>query len=178
MLPLESGLAVLVPEAEPLVRSFRDKYDLSAAGVATAHITLLYPFKHPSEINQRVTEQLKQCFASFRAFDFSLSTIRRLPGGVLYLAPQPDELFRRLIVAVWECYPETPPYGGKYSGVVPHLTVAQLADEQQAEQVAVELERASQGLLPIHATARQIALMDTLTGSWQLRTTIPLVDQI
>lgn len=83
-------------------------------------------------------EKLGQCFASFRTFDFSLSTIRRLPGGVLYLAPQPDEPFRRLTLAVWDCFPETPPYGGRYSRVVPHLTLAQLANEQQADQVAAD----------------------------------------
>ena len=174
MLQLESGLAILVPEADLLVGPFRDKYDSSAAAGMPAHITLLYPFKHPSELNEHVTEQLKQCFASFRAFDFSLSVIRRFAGGVLYLAPEPDEPFRRLTLAVWDCFPDTPPYGGRYSRVVPHLTLAQLAGEQQADRVATEFAQASPGQLPICAIASEIALMDTLTGSWQVRTTIPL----
>jgi len=75
-----------------------------------AHITLLYPFKPPDEIGDSVIEKLNQCFAGFRASDFTLATIRRFPGGVLYLAPEPDESFRRLTMAVWDCYPETPPY--------------------------------------------------------------------
>ena len=174
MLPLESGLAVLVPGAEPLVRFFRDKYDPSAAAGMPAHITLLHPFKPPDEIGDEVIENLNQCFANFRAFDFALTTIRRFAGGVLYLAPLPDEPFRRLTLAVWGCYPETPPYGGKYSSVVPHLTLAQMVSEQQADQVAAEFVQASRGQLPICATAREIALMDTLTGSWQVRTTILL----
>src|SRR5271166_3747670 len=166
MLPLESGLAVLVPEAELLVSSFRGQYDPSAAAGMPAHITLLYPFKPPGEIGDPVIEKLDQCFAGFPAFDFSLAEIRRLPGGVLYLAPEPDEPFRRLTLTVWDCYPETPPYSGRYSSIVPHLTVAQLADEHQAEQVAVEFAQASRGQLPIHAIATEIALMDTRTGSW------------
>ena len=174
MLPIESGLAVLVPAADRLAGPFRDKYDPSAAAGMPAHITLLYPFKHPSEINEHVTKQLNQCFISFLAFDFSLSLLRRLPGGVLYLAPQPDEPFRRLTLAVWDCFPETPPYGGKYSSVAPHLTLAQLASEQQADQVAAEFAQSSQGQLPIRATVSELALMDTLTGSWRLRTAIPL----
>ena len=174
MLQLESGLAISVPEADLLVGPFRDKYDSSAAAGMPAHITLLYPFKHPSELNEHVTEQLKQCFASFRAFDFSLSVIRRFAGGVLYLAPEPDEPFRRLTLAVWDCFPDTPPYAGRYSRVVPHLTLAQLAGEQQADRVATEFAQASPGQLPICAIASEIALMDTLTGSWQVRTTIPL----
>lgn len=174
MVPLESGLAVLVPEAELLVSSFRGQYDPSAAAGMPAHITLLYPFKPPHEIGDPVVGKLNQCFAGFLAFDFSLAKIRRFPGGVLYLAPEPDEPFRRLSMAVWDCYPETPPFDGKYSKVVPHLTVAQLADERQAEQVSVEFERSSRGRLPIHATAREIVLMDTLSGSWQVRAVIPL----
>ena len=83
MLPLESALAVLVPEAEPLVYSFRDKYDPSAAAGMPAHITLLYPFKPPDEIGDPVIEKLNQCFASFSAFEFSLVRVRRFPGGVL-----------------------------------------------------------------------------------------------
>jgi len=139
-----------------------------------AHITLLYPFKPPDEIGDAVIEKLNQCFAGFRAFDFTLATIRRFPGGVLYLAPEPDESFRRLIMAVWDCYPETPPYAGRYSNIAPHLTVAQLTDEQQADQVVCEFTRASQGRLAIHTTAREIALMDTLAGIWQVRTTFTL----
>jgi 2'-5' RNA ligase len=174
MLPLESGLAVLVPEAEALVGSFRSRYDPSAAAGMPAHITLLYPFKPPDELGEAEIGTLNQCLSGFRRFDFSLTTTRRFPSGALYLAAEPDEPFRQLTLAIWNCYPETPPYGGRYSSVVPHLTVGQLADEQQAEQVAVEFARASQGQLPIHATASEIALMHTLTGSWQLRTTIPL----
>ena len=136
------------------------------------HITLLYPFKPPDEIGDAAIEKLNQCFAGFRAFDFTLATIRRFPGGVLYLAPEPDESFRRLIMAVWDCYPETPPYGGRYSNIMPHLTVAQLTDEQQADQVVCEFTRA--GRFANHATAREIALMDTLAGIWQVRTTFAL----
>ena len=90
MLPLESGLAVLVPGAEALVGSFPSP---SAAAGMPAHITLLYPFKPPDEIGDAAIEKLNQCFAGFRAFDFTLATIRRFPGGVLYLAPEPDESF-------------------------------------------------------------------------------------
>jgi len=54
MLPIESGLAVLAPAAELLVGPFRDKYS-GAAGMPT-HITLLYPFKPPVEIDQIVLD--------------------------------------------------------------------------------------------------------------------------
>jgi len=106
--------------------------------------------------------------------DFSLAAIRRFAGGVLYLAPEPDEPFRRLTLAIWERYPKVPPYGGKYSNIVPHLTVAQLADERQLDRIADQFARDSQGKLPIRATASEIALMEKRTRSWQARTTLAL----
>jgi 2'-5' RNA ligase len=167
-------LAVLVPAAELLVGPFRDRYDPSGAAGTPTHITLLYPFKPPVEIDQIVLDKLRECFSRFQPIAFSLSAIRRFHDGVLYLIPEPDEPFRLLTLAIWDSYPETPPYSGRYSRVVPHLTVAQLADEHQAEQVAIEFARASRRQLPIHATAAEIALMDTMTGSWQVRATFAL----
>jgi 2'-5' RNA ligase len=169
-----SALVVLVPEAEALVKPFRDTYDPSAAAGMPAHITLLYPFKPSDEIDAAAIDNLRGCFARFAPFRFSLTAVRRFPVEVLYLAPAPDEAFRRMTEAIWERYPETPPYGGKFANVVPHLTVAQLDDEQRLDRVADDFARASQGKLPIHATAMEVALMDYRSGRWQVRTTFRL----
>jgi hypothetical protein len=90
------------------------------------------------------------------------------------LAPEPDEPFRRLTLAICERYPKVPPYGGKYSNIVPHLTVAQLTDERQLDPIADQFARASRGKLPIRATASEITLMEKRAGSWQARTTLAL----
>ena len=79
MLPLESSLAVLVPEAELLVSSFRGRYDPSAAAGMPAHITLLYPFKPPGELGEAEIGTLNQCLSGFQRFNFSLTTTRRFP---------------------------------------------------------------------------------------------------
>jgi 2'-5' RNA ligase len=174
MLPIESALIVVVPEAEQLVGPFREKYDPSAAAGMPSHITLLYPFTSPDDISQAELGSLSLCFARVGQFDFSLAAIRRFAGGVLYLAPEPDEPFRRLTLAIWKRYPKLPPYGGKHSSIVPHLTVAQLADERQLDRIADQFARDSQGKLPIRATASEIALMEKRVGSWQARTTLAL----
>src|SRR5260370_27446705 len=151
MSPIESALMVLVPEAERLVKPFRDRYDPSAAAGVPAHITLLYPFKHPDEVDQPVLEDLNQCFDGCAPFRFSLAPIRRFPDAVLYLAPEPDEPFRKLTLAIWDRYPETPPYGGKWPDIVPHLSVAWVKDEQLLDLIADDFAQASQGGLPIRA---------------------------
>jgi hypothetical protein len=115
----ESALVVLVPEAEALVKPFRDRYDPSAAAGMPAHITLLYPFKSPDELDDAVLADLRHCFARFAPIRYALASTRRFPVDVLYLAPEPDEPFRRLTLAIWERYPDTPPYGGKWPDIIP-----------------------------------------------------------
>jgi hypothetical protein len=175
MLPIESALVILVPEAERLVGSFRQRYDPSAAVGVPAHITLLYPFKPPNEIGETILHNLRLCFARVPAFSFALASVRRFGVTTLYLAPEPDEPFRRLTFAIWESYPETPPYGGRHPDVVPHLSIAdQITDERQFESVASDFARASRAVLPIRATAADVALMDTTAGRWEIRSTFML----
>jgi 2'-5' RNA ligase len=173
MAPLESALVLLVPEAEAVVKDLRELYDPSAAAGVPAHITLLYPFKHPARIDDADFDQLVRCAATAPAFDFSLTRTARFPG-VLYFVPEPDGAFRRLIDAICRLYPEIPPYGGKYPAIVPHLTVAQLADERQLDLVAAELLRLSEGKLPIIAAASEMALLDAISGRWEVRATFKL----
>jgi 2'-5' RNA ligase len=173
MLPIESALVVVVPEAEQLVGPFREKYEPSAAVGMPAHITLLYPFKSADDISKAELGNLGLCFARIEQFGFSLAAIRRF-ASVLYLAPEPDEPFRRLTLAIWQRYPKVPPYGGKYSDIVPHLTIAQLADERQLDGIADQFARASRGKLPIRATASEISLMEKRAGIWRARTTLAL----
>jgi hypothetical protein len=92
MVAIESALVVLVPEAEVIVRPFRDKYDHSAVNGCPAHVGVLYPFKRPDEITKTDYVNLSRCVAPFKPFHFSLAVTRRFPG-VLYFAPEPDEPF-------------------------------------------------------------------------------------
>ena len=172
---MESTLAILVLEAEGLVRSFRDRYDPAAKSGMPAHITLLYPFKSPNEIDGLVLDTLSQCFSRFHPFRFSLAKINQFPGDTLYLVPEPEEPFRQLTLGIWGCYPKTPPYGGRYSTVIPHLTVAdRLSGEQELAEVAREFEEASQGCLPIQGHAGEATLMDSRSGRWEINTAFKL----
>jgi 2'-5' RNA ligase len=168
---IESALMVLVPEAEPLVKPFRDRHDPSAAAGVPAHITLLYPFKHPDEVDRSVLGELGRLFHRRTPFRFSLALIRRFPDAVLYLAPEPDEPFRGLTSAIWKRYPETPPYAGKWPDIVPHLSVAWVGNARQLDRISDDFATASQGRLPIRATATGVVLMEKRSGRWLARAT-------
>jgi 2'-5' RNA ligase len=171
MLKFESALMVLVPEAEPLVKPFRDRYDPSAAAGVPAHITLLHPFKHPNELDGAVVDDLARSFQRREPFRFSLVSIERFPDAVLYLAPEPEEPFRDLTLAIWDRYPETPPHGGKWPDIVPHLSVAWVGNEQELDRIADGFARASHGKLPIHATATGVVLMEKRSDRWATHAT-------
>jgi 2'-5' RNA ligase len=173
---IESALVFLVPEAEALVGPFRDRHDPAAAAGMPAHITLLYPFRPPEEIDAAVESGLRQCFAGFAPFPFVLAETRRFeaPDAVLYLAPEPAEAFRALTLAIWQRWPETPPYGGRHADIIPHLSVAQVANRRQLEVIARRFAPAAEAVLPIRAVAIEVALMDTRSGRWRIRTTFGL----
>jgi 2'-5' RNA ligase superfamily len=174
MRPIESALVILVPEAEALAKSFRDKYDPTSLAGVPAHITLLYPFRPPHAIGAGEIETLRQCFAAFRPLHFCLTRVRRFSGAILYLAPEPEEPFRELTLAIWHCYPETPPYGGRFPQITPHLTLTQLDDERRLDHIAEEFVQEAQAELPIQASSTEVALMDNSSGPWQPRMRLPL----
>lgn len=170
----ESALAILVPEAEPLVRPLRERFDPSAALGVPAHITLLYPFIASERIDADTLDELTACFRGFAPIAFSLTQVRRFPAETLYLAPAPDEPFRKLTRAIWDRFPEAPPYGGAWPDIVPHLSVGRFADAGELERVADEFTRASQEALPIRAHASTAVLLVNTTGRWVIGTTFKL----
>lgn len=172
-MPIESALVVLIPEAEVLVEKFRLQYDPSAAAGVPAHVTILYPFKPPSELTADIIEYLSALFLESPGFEVSFAETRQFPG-VLYLAPTPDEQFRSLIQRVTESFPETPPYGGRISEIIPHLTIADVSDPQLLEQISREFEGATHGRLPFQVEVSEIALLDNEPGRWRIRQRFPL----
>lgn len=167
-IPVESALVISIPEAEPLVESFRNQYDPSAALGVPAHVTVLYLFKSPQELTAEVIERLSRLFSRLPDFTTSFRASRQFPS-VLYLSPEPAESFRRLTESVVERFPETPPYGGQFTEIVPHLTVAQVSDPQRLGEIVADFERVAQEHLPIQARVTEVTLMDNESGYWQVR---------
>ena len=165
---IESALLIPIPETEALVARFRIQYDPSAALGVPAHVTVLYPFKPPGELTKDVVQSLSDLFSRLPGFGASFTESRRFPG-MLYLSPEPASLFRHLTEIVAEHFPETPPYGGQFAEVIPHLTVAQVSEPQRLDVIVVAFERAAQGRLPIQAKVKEVVLMDNETGYWQIR---------
>jgi len=167
----ESALIVPVPEAEDLVGEWRERYDDSARTGVPAHLTLLYPFLPPEDVTQADLEGLTALFAAANATRFELVAVRRFSRGVLYLAPEPEAFLRELTGQIWAQYPHRPPYGGVFDDVIPHLTVAQVADSGVLDAVEASVARG----LPIAARATEAWLMlQDADGRWRAGHRFPL----
>jgi 2'-5' RNA ligase len=167
----ETALLVPVREAEPLVRRHRHELDPVAPLGVPAHVTVLYPFIPPDEVDNEVCDAIAEVVDAFRAFDFALEGVRRFPDGVVYLAPEPTAPFVEITAALVARWPEYPPYGGAYDAIVPHLTVAQTNGSADVAALEAELRDG----LPIPALADAVWLMEGQPKDrWAIRAVFPL----
>ncbi|MFN2177117.1 MAG: 2'-5' RNA ligase family protein [Anaerolineales bacterium] len=169
----ESSLVILVPEAELVVRPFREKHDPSASQGMPAHITINYPFQVDLSSRQNVFDKLAALCSRYQPFRFLFSRVDQLPG-VLYLEPDPVYPFIELIQAVAEEFPESPPYKGEFSKVIPHLTVAQSDNEDDLQKIKSQFIEFSRRQLPIDVSARTVNLMNNRGGTWAVQKNFPL----
>ncbi|WP_406425060.1 2'-5' RNA ligase family protein [Streptomyces sp. NBC_01589] len=150
----ETALIVKVPEAEPVVGSWRERFDASVGAGVPAHVSVLYPFLSQDRVGDQVLGVLGELFGSHSAFDLHFRGCGRFPG-VLYLAPESDDQFRALTLAVADRWPEAPPYGGQFAEVIPHLTVAHGQEPSVLD--AVEADLSSR--LPVTTRVSSVQLL-------------------
>lgn len=139
-----------------------------------AHVTVLYPFVPPSQIDAHTIEQVGVAVQQVAAFRCTFAEIRWFDDDVVWLRPTPDQPFRALTRAVVERFPEHQPYGGAHAEAVPHLTIGEhrMADTASMRRAAAEVEPA----LPLPATIDRVWLMAgaDAPGAWHVVASLPL----
>jgi 2'-5' RNA ligase len=151
----QTHLVVPVPAAEALVR--------------LAHITVLAPFLPLQSCTDAVLAEVGALFDRRRTFSFRLNEVAVFPGDVVYLAPEPSEVFVELTDAAVAAFPPLLPYGGRFGDVIPHLTVGRIeSPEMEGELVAL-----AQRAVPIDAVARDVALIQLRADGFETVATFP-----
>lgn len=175
----ESALLITVPAAEPAVARHRSRLDRSAADGVPAHITVLYPFLPPGQIDAGVRAALERLFASVPAFRFTLDRTAWFGDQVVWLGPSDPAPFSSLTDLTAAAFPSCPPYGGQFAQVIPHLTLGEAVRAPLADLRAAEA--AVRPHLPIAAEATEVTLMAGPPprsappgGRWTTVTTFPL----
>jgi 2'-5' RNA ligase superfamily protein len=163
-MPRRTALIVAVPEAEPVVGALRLEHDGSAARGVPAHITILFPFAPPESVDEQALAEL---FERFHPFEFVLDSVERFDDGHVWLHPSPAAPFEDLTAAVWQRWPDHPPYEGAYDEPIPHLTVSETPIEVQVT-------------LPIacHASAVTLIEESEADGRWSTRRVFPFAQGV
>jgi 2'-5' RNA ligase len=169
----ESTLLIEVPQSEPLVRAYREAHDPVAKLGIPAHITLLYPFRHPSQIDDTLIPELRSLFSQHGSFSYRLAEIRNFPA-TLWLAPEPSEPFKALTEELVSRYPDAQPYGGGYDEIIPHLSVADRKSTDELAEITIEFRKVASQFLPIESFAEEVTLMTRQDGFWKRTTSFAL----
>lgn len=161
-----SGIAVRVPEVEPLVADLRQQYDPTALLGVPAHITLLIPFMSIDRIDADVQARLARVIARTAPFAFTLDRVGRWPE-VVFLHPAPAEPFIRLTESLTTEFPGFKPYDGQFDSIVPHLTVA-FGPDADADKAERELRDRLAAHGPVLACCNRVELLENSLGHWRL----------
>lgn len=167
----ETALICRVPEAERYIARYRDRYDPSARRNVPAHVTILYPFIPPGQVDADVLDRLRDIARAVPCFDYRLAKLKRFPVA-LYLDPEPGDSYAGLTDAVFRAFPDYPPFEGKFETVVPHVTVAH-GDEPLLCEIEVEL-RIALPAAGVSARCHELVLIENSSGRWEPMHAFPL----
>ena len=171
--PTHSAVIVSVPEAEPVVGHHRRAHDESAPWGVPAHVTVLFPFLAPRDLDDHVHAELTRAAATVPEFTVTFGSTGWFSDKVLWLAPDPAEPFRALTSSVAAAFPDHPPYEGAHDDVVPHLTVGHDAEVETLRAV----ERQVQPSLPVQKRVTEVQVIvgrPQVGGSWDVIGRFPL----
>lgn len=87
----------------------------------------------------------------------------------LYLDPEPADGLRKLTRAIAAQWPETPPCGGAFDEVIPHLTVAHGVGDHVLDHVEAAVRRG----LPLSTRLAEARLYVFDGAFWQPRAQLP-----
>jgi 2'-5' RNA ligase len=167
----QSGLVVVVPEAERVVGQHRGELDANAVLGVPAHVTVLFPFVPPERVDADVLARLADLFAGTPAFDYAFGRTAWFEQDVLWLAPDDPAPFRLLTNRVFEAFPAHPPFEGAFADVVPHLTVGHGVGLERLRAA----ERELLPLLPVTGRATEVTLLaQGPEGRWVAQAGFPL----
>ena len=119
-------LALLAPEADPIVGHLRHKHDPSSRRGLGAHLTLMYPFK-PSNVHE-----LAEVAARWPRFTYTLYRVERM-RSTIYLGPSPLDPFQRLWDRLTEAFPDFAQGHPQHPRFVPHASVARFVRGSRAQ---------------------------------------------
>jgi 2'-5' RNA ligase len=155
---------IAIDDAEPFDVIRREHARESVAAGIPFHVTLLHPFGE-------LADEARAFFAQREPFGFELTRIAAWPD-VVYAVPEPDDELLACMRALFERFPEWPPYGGSHDDVIPHATLGENIDGLALRD---DVARRLAPHLPHRCQARDVSVLEECAdGGWRERERLPL----
>jgi hypothetical protein len=147
-------------QAPELARAHDELYPERVPEKIPLSLTLLYPFAPSEELDDGHLRKARDFFASRPPLSFDIVRVAQWEGsGAVYGVPESDEELRATMRALWELFPQFPPYRGAAEDPPPHASLTLDGGEAPTTLLARVEERLS-GLLPAHFDVDEAVLME------------------
>lgn len=148
---------VVVVDVASLDSVYRDEYPAFHALGIPLHVTLLYPFVRPGELDAALP-RLQEVLERHRRFDFTLTKLKTFPRTV-WIAPDPAAPFIALTEAIEAAFPQAPRMSGAFAEVIPHVTLVDGLEESTLEETVERLRPVVEPLLPVTLSADEVVVL-------------------
>jgi 2'-5' RNA ligase len=155
--PRRTAITLMLDDDAPAVAAKRAELDPVGASRIGLHITLLHPFAPRNEVTTALVARLRALFTARALIAFALTRVEEFPEVVAYAAPEPDAELVELTRAVWDEFPDFPPYEGMVGEPVPHATIVSYS------RVGLSLEQVRDRLepkLPVRCAPAAASLLE------------------
>lgn len=161
----------LADQAPELAKAHDELYPERIPENIPLSITLLYPFAPREELDEDNLGMLRRFFASRHPLSFDIGRVAQWEDGsrAVYGVPEPELALRSTMRALWELFPEFPPYGGA-DDPPPHASLTLMGGDDTLARVEDRLD----GLLPVQFEVSEAVLMEEREPDvWRVRETFP-----
>jgi len=164
----------LAEQAPELARAHDELYPERIPENIPLSLTLLYPFAPSDELDDDYLHMARDFFASRHPLRFDIARVAQWEGGgAVYGVPEPDGQLRATMRALWELFPEFPPYRGAAQDPPPHLSLT-LDGGDDPDTLLARVEERLSGLLPAHFEVGEAVLMgETEPDVWHAHHKLP-----
>jgi 2'-5' RNA ligase len=168
----ETAVVIVLDDARPQLEPVRAEFHAGEVAMGIPlHVTLLYPFAPSDQVDE---EELEDFFARYGAFTLTLTGLATWPL-VVYAIPEPRERLLAIMHALFEKYPDYPPYEGEIAEPEPHATLSELEAGESLEAVAARIRAQIESLFPLTCHIRDVALLEEYEPDrWRERRRFPL----
>ena len=169
---LETAVAIVLDDARPQLEPVRTEFHArSVAAGIPLHVTLLYPFAPPEQVDEPA---LAGFFADYASFTLTLAGLAEWPR-VVYAVPEPRDKLLAMMRALWALFPDYPPYAGEIAEPLPHASLAELEPGESLVKVVAGIRARTESLFPLTCEVRDVALLEEHEPErWRERRRFPL----